>query len=384
MRIVADRNIPFVQEAFGPLGEVVTVSAPALDAAAVQDADLVLVRSTVKVDAALLSGSRARFVATATIGTDHLDTAWLAERGIAWASAPGSNADSVAQWWAGALLTLAERRRTGLRGATIGIVGVGNVGSRVERLAAAFGCRVLRCDPPRARAEGGDFVALDDLLPACDVVTLHVPLARGGSDPTFRLLDAARLERLRPSATLVNCSRGAVLHEAAAVKARAAGHLGALLLDVFEGEPEVAPATVAACDLATPHIAGHSLDGKANGTRMIHEAACRFLGVAPKWSPRTALGPKPTRSVALDTRGLDDETVALSVLRRFYRVEEDDAALRRIARLPDGKRGKAFGEYRASYPPRRELHGLRVQMAPARPFAGAMLEALGAVIEDRG
>src|SRR5438128_1826304 len=144
---------------------------------------LLLVRSTVKVDEALLGGSRARFVATATIGIDHLDTAWLDARGIAWAAAPGSNADSVAQWWTAALLTIAERRAFSLARLTVGIVGVGAIGSRVEKIAHALGCAVLRCDPPRARLEGdAGFVALPDLLAASDVITFHVPLTVGGPD----------------------------------------------------------------------------------------------------------------------------------------------------------------------------------------------------------
>ncbi len=379
LRIVADRNIPYLAEAFAALGEVIALGSSELDASAVRDADLVLVRSTVKVDEALLGASRARFVATATIGTDHLDLPWLASRGIAVASAPGSNADSVAQWWASALLTLGELRRVTFAGSTVGVVGVGNIGRRVEQLATALGCHVLRCDPPRARAEGGDFLPLETLLAASDIVTFHVPLERlNGADPTWHLLDGARLGLLRPGAIVINASRGPVVDNAAAVAARAAGQVGALLLDVFEREPDVDPAVIAACDLATPHIAGHSLDGKANGTRMIYEAACRHLGVAAKWTPRRALPPPPVRVLAVDARDLGDEAAALMVLRRFYRIEDDDAALRRIAGLATD-RGAAFQQYRASYPIRRELHGLRLQMMPPRPRARALLAALGAV-----
>jgi erythronate-4-phosphate dehydrogenase len=383
MRIVADKNITYVESAFAELGKVVALPARELSPEAVREADLVLVRSTVRVDRALLEGSRARFVATATSGIDHLDTEWLEARGIAWAAAPGSNAPSVARWFAAGLLTTALRQGRALAGLTVGVVGVGQVGRRVEQVARALGCAVLRNDPPRARAEGETgFVPLDELLGASDVVTLHVPLDTGGPDRTLRLLDSARLARMRPGAWLVNASRGEVVESDAAIDARMQGRLGALLLDVFAGEPEVAPSLVAAADLATPHVAGHSLDGKAAGTEMVYRAACTFLGVAPRWSARRALPPLPTAALAIDARTLSDEEAALTAVRRFYRIEEDDAALRRIAALPDGDRALAFQRYRASYPERREMNGLLVEIAPPRPRALALVEALGAVRRD--
>ncbi|MSP62240.1 MAG: 4-phosphoerythronate dehydrogenase [Myxococcales bacterium] len=384
LKIVADANIPYVAEAFGSLGEVVTLPARELDAERLQEADLVLVRSTVKVNEALLGASRARFVATATIGTDHLDVAWLESRGIAWAAAPGSNADSVAQWVASALLTIAERRRFTLGGLTVGVVGVGAIGSRVEGLARALGCTVLRCDPPRERAEGGDFVPLDDLLEASVIVTFHVPLIRDGVDATFHLLDRARIERLDPRAIVVNASRGPVVDTAALALARREQLLAGLILDVFEGEPDVPPSVIAACDLATPHIAGHSLDGKANGTLAIYQAACAHLGVTPRWTPRRALPPPPLRRLVADARALTDESTALMVLRRFYAIEQDDAAMRQIAALPEGERGIAFQRYRASYPERREPAGLDLQLLPPRPRAVALLAALGVNLVQYG
>ena len=357
---------------------MVALPAAELTRERVQGADLLLVRSTVAVGPALLDGSRVRFVATATIGIDHLDTAWLDGRRIRWASAPGSNADSVAQWFAAALLAFAARQGLTLHRRTVGVVGVGNVGSRVARVAEALGCRVLLCDPPRARAEGSEaFVALDELLERSDLVTLHVPLTTLGPDPTRHLLDEGRLGRLRRGGIVINTSRGAVLATAAAAAARRDGQLGGLILDVFEGEPGVDPEIVAACDLATPHIAGHSLDGKANGTLAIYQAACAFLGRKPAWQPRRSLPPPPLRHLSLDARSLDDQAAALTVIRRYYAIEQDDAALRELLRLPVAERGPAFARYRNQYPIRRELTGLRLQMVPPRPRALALLRALG-------
>src|SRR5689334_5916892 len=282
LRILGDANIPYLHDAFGALGQVETVPAREITPERVREVDLLLVRSTVRVNEALLSKSRVRFVATATIGIDHLDTAWLDRAGIRWASAPGSNADSVVQWFAAALARVPDVAQRQL-----GIVGVGNVGSRIERLWRALDVKPpLLCDPPRARREGAAaFVALDEVLARCDLVTLHVPLTRSGQDATVHLVDARRLRR---DAVLINACRGEVLDSASALAVA-----NPLLLDVFEGEPAPDPRLVARAAIATPHIAGHSLDGKANGTKMIYDAACAFLGVAPTWTPPQSLPPPP-------------------------------------------------------------------------------------------
>ena len=391
-RIVADKNIPYVGEAFAHLGEVVTMPSSAIDAAAVRDADLLLVRSTVKVGEELLGASRVRFVATATIGTDHLDLSWLAARGVRVASAPGSNAPSVALWWAAALLELAVKRRERLAGRTVGIVGVGNVGRRIDAVARALGMVVLRCDPPRARAEGPDqgeadqegFLPLGEVLRRSQVLTLHVPLCDDPpvpSDRTRTMIGAAQIARLPAGAWLVNSCRGPVLDGAAASEARRTAHLGALVCDVFEPEPAVSPEHVTACDLATAHIAGHSLDGKAAGTAMVYEAACAFLGERPRWIARRALLHQPAAAIALDARALDDEGTAHALMRRFYRIDEDHAALRRIAATTDEiARAAAFRAFRDTYPPHREPAGVSVDTIPPRRRALALLEALGAQI----
>jgi len=362
MRIVADANIPYLHDAFAPLGEVVTMPSRELSPETVKEADLLLVRSTIRVNEALLAGSRVRFVATATIGIDHLDTAWLDRAGIRWTSSPGSNADSVVQWFAAAMTRVpdvAERQ--------LGIVGVGNVGSRIERLFRALDVKPpLLCDPPRARREGGDaFVSLDEILARCDLVTLHVPLTRSGRDTTFHLVDA---RKLRKDAVLVNACRGEVLDSESALAVD-----NMLLLDVFEGEPAPDPRLVARAAIATPHIAGHSLDGKANGTKMIYDAACAFLGVAPTWSPRDSL-PPPPGPIVIDRRD-DGVPAALQAVAAGYDVRADDAALRAFAD------GAAFRSYREKYPERRELDGRPVRFT--RPLVDTirMLNAYGARVE---
>jgi erythronate-4-phosphate dehydrogenase len=349
---IADRNIPQLADALAGLCELRVLPSAELTRENLRDADLLFTRSTVKLGPALLEGSRVRFVATATIGTDHLDLPWLTERGIAWASAPGSNADSVLEWFAAALLTLHERGALDLTKLRVGIVGVGNVGSRVERFCRALELPVLRCDPPRLAREGGDFVPLDRLLRESELVTLHVPL----DAHTRHLFDPARAR-----GWLVNASRGEVLDTRALLAARPK-----LVLDVFENEPAPSQELIDLCALATPHIAGHSLEGKLAGTRMVYEAACNFLGVPARWRPTLPELPP------LELAGSGDEQLLLSALRSRYRIEDDDAALRQFA-APD------FRRYREQYPARRQLSGAEIRIPPARPRLAAALTALGAV-----
>lgn len=379
MKVVADSNIPGLAEAARTFGAVEFDGCPAaeIDAARVRDAELLFVRSTVRCGPALLAGSRVRFLATATIGTDHLDLPWLAARGIEVASAPGSNADSVVQWLGAALLEL----DIPLQGRPAGVVGVGNVGGRVARLLEAMGAEVLRCDPPRQRAGLDPFAyhELDDLCRRCELLTLHVPLTHAGADRTVSLIDERRLRLLPARAVLVNAARGEVVDGGALLATRRGGHLGAAALDVFPGEPAPDPGLVAALDLATPHIAGHSLEGKINGTRMVYAAACRFLGVVPSWRPGPELlPPNPTdgRRPDRDSSGRSDEEMLAQLL--GYDIRADDRALRRMVALPTAERGAAFRRYRENYPVRRELTGARLFLPGPRPRLQAMLAALGA------
>jgi erythronate-4-phosphate dehydrogenase len=375
MRIVADPNIPFVREAFGSLGDIALVPGREITAATVRDADALLVRSVTRVNESLLAGSRVKFVATATIGTDHVDERYLALRGIGFASAAGSNANSVAEYVVAAMLELAHRRKFRLRDKTLGVVGVGNVGSRVVRYAEALGMRVLQNDPPRERAEfpasftdelpdtptpgpsgagefdsavplpggvrGGfrsPFVSLDRVLAEADIITLHVPLTREGPDATFHLFDKDRLAALelrRP--ILINTARGAVIDNKALLKAIDGEKIGATVLDVWENEPNISPELLDVVDLGTPHIAGYSLEGKVNGTRMIYEAACRHFGWPATWQP--VLPPPPAIELTGDL---------YADVRRMYDITADDAALRKNVR--------DFDKLRAEYPVRREFH----------------------------
>jgi erythronate-4-phosphate dehydrogenase len=356
MKIVADPNIPCVREAFGPLGEVTLVTGRQMNAAVVRDADVLLVRSVTPVNAALLDGSRVRFVATATIGFDHVDTGYLALRGVKFATAAGSNANSVAEYIVAAMLELAHRKNFRLRDKTLGVVGVGNVGSKVVRYAEAIGMRVLQNDPPRQRAEGGVFVSLERVVAEADIVTFHVPLTKSGPDATFHMLEPR-------SGILINSSRGAVLDN----KALLAAKPDALVLDVWEGEPNLLPGLLEKTDIATPHIAGYSFDGKVNGTRMIYEAACQCSGVVPSWKPQ--LPPAPVPRIEADANGMDDEDALRGIIRQVYDITSDDAALR--------ANPKQFDKLRAEYPVRREFFNTTLALRSAGDELRAKCAALG-------
>ena len=376
IRIVADENIPRAREAFGSLGEVATLPGRSMTPEAVRDADVLLVRSVTRVDAGLLDDSRVRFVGTATIGTDHVDEGYLADRGIRFAYAPGSNADSVADYVTAALLEVAAGLDMDLQGRTIGVIGVGNVGSRVVRRAGALGMIPLKNDPPLARETAGtektSYLPLEDLL-AADFITFHVPLTREGEDATYHLADEAFLDRLKPGAILLNTSRGPVVAADALSAALAAGRLRAAVLDVWENEPRISIDLLQRVTIGTPHIAGYSFDGKVNGTAMLCEALCEFLGVPVPWDRERALPPPQGKIIEFSTQGKSSQEVLREAARHVYDIRRDDAALRRMLEMPAVERGAHFDRLRKDYAIRREFSRYQV-----RPAVGerALAEAL--------
>jgi erythronate-4-phosphate dehydrogenase len=354
MKIIADENIPAVAEAFGTLGEVTLLPGRSLRAQDVRAADVLLVRSVTRVGQELLEGSSVRFVGSATIGFDHVDRDYLQSQGIGFATAPGSNATSAAEYVVSALLALGEREGFRLAGRTVGIVGCGNVGSRVRDRLVALGCDCLINDPPLHERGGQDtFVGLDDILQA-DIISLHVPLERSGRHSTWHLFDEAVLRRMKPGAVLINTSRGAVVDNAALdallVQRRDIG----VVLDVWEGEPAINTALLENVALGTAHIAGYSLDGKLRGTEMIYRAACDHFGYTPRWNAADVL----PAAESLDLRG-GTGADAIERLReavfRVYDVRADDARLRGLLMLTPEEQPAAFDRLRKDYPQRREF-----------------------------
>lgn len=373
MKIVADENIRYVSEAFAGLGEVVLLPGRAIAPADVRDADLLLVRSVTQVNADLLQGSAVRFVATATIGEDHIDRVFLDRQGIAFSSAPGCNANSVGEYLVASLLHLADKYDFSLANRSLGIVGVGNVGANVAQKAEALGMRVVLNDPPRAAGSSDPiFRPLEDIL-SCDIVTTHVPLTNEGLHATRRLVDDAFLNTLKPGSCLINTARGPVVHNDALLAALQSGHIQGAVLDVWEHEPEVDLELLAAVDIASPHIAGYSFDGKVKGTVQIYEAACRFLEVPASWTPDGLL-PEPEHPVLT----LEEDTNTLKkVVDTLYPIMEDDARMRIIAHEVPENRHAYFDMLRKTYPRRREFYNTQVSCTDCSSALCAQLEGLG-------
>ncbi|MCC5883480.1 MAG: 4-phosphoerythronate dehydrogenase PdxB [Halomonas sp.] len=380
MRILVDANVPGAEACFGPLGELVRMPGREIDASSLQDVDVLVIRSVTRLDAATIAtamaqGSRLRFVGTCTIGTDHVDQAALAHHGIGFASAPGCNAEAVVDYVLSSLLTLAERQGWRLPERRVGIVGAGNVGGRLWARLAAMGIATLACDPPRAQRKGGEgFVDLDTLIDECDVICLHTPLVRGGPHATRHLLNAQRIAELAPNTLLLNAGRGDCV-DGSALRQRlsSSGDITAIL-DVWEGEPGIDPALRDLAAIATPHIAGHSLDGKLRGTHQIYTAVCRDFGLPVRLALSDLL-PEPAVSRLTLEGGLDAEEALRLCLRAVYDVRRDHDSLlresRRLGMMP------GFDACRAHYPLRREFSTLAVELKGHAATHAAWLQAAG-------
>lgn len=381
MIVVIDSKNPFLAEALSPACEVRVLHTPMIDADHLRDADAVIVRSETHVGPRLLEGTRVRFVGTATIGTDHVNTAWLQEQGIGFASAPGSNADSVAGYMAAALLVTAGKTGMSLRGATLGIVGAGNVGTRVARVGRALGMKVIVNDPPLARTTGDpQYRPLEELMTA-DVISLHVPLTETGADPTLHLWDAARIARMKRGSMLFNTARGPVVDGHALSGALVSGHLCGAVLDVWEHEPSIDVGLLGHVLLGTPHIAGYSLDGKINAARMMFQALVAHFGLGLTWPEPHGVPPAWNGEVSVHSAP-DEQGVLRGVVTRCYDIEQDDARLRLTELLAPDERSQAFRALRAQYPVRREFTATRVKAAGASPAVVHALRELGFTVTE--
>lgn len=381
MHIVADENIPLVTEFFSSFGSIERLPGRKITAVDVKDADILLVRSVTQVDCSLLEGSRVRFVGTCTIGTDHLDLDYLDTAGIAWASAPGCNARGVVDYVLGSLLSLADAEGVDLSTRKYGVIGAGQVGGRLAEMLARLGWDVLVCDPPRAAREGREgFASLEQVIAESDVISLHTPLHKDGAYPTWHLFDQQRLARLKPGCWLINASRGAVVDNQA-LRARLMEHPDALkvVLDVWEGEPEADVDLAALCHLATPHIAGYSLDGKLRGTALIHQALCSFLGTEPNVCLNQLMPPPWLQSMTLSP-GADPAWAMKTLCRAVYDPREDDARFRRSLLGDIDRRRERFDQLRKHYPLRREIEGLTVTMESGSAELTRVIRALGVLL----
>jgi len=373
MRIAVDEAIPHSQAAFAATGEVRLFSGRSVRPADLSDVDALIVRSVTRVDARLLAGSPLRFVGTATIGMDHLDLDYLRLRGIRYANAAGSNANSVAEYVVAALLATAERRGWRLSAKSLGVIGVGRIGTLVAGKAAALGMNVLLCDPPLRESTGdARYGFLDDVLGA-DILTLHVPLTAEGPYPTRHLVNRQLLRRLSGRQFLINSARGAVVCGPDLLVALRERWIEGAVLDVWEGEPMMDHDLLQLVDLGTPHIAGYSQDGKAQGTAMILDELCRFFGISAVWDRSRMYAPVQR---LFPQSGAEGEAAVRSVVLQAYDIRRDDADLRAVVGMPAMAAGERFDRLRDHYPLRPEFRHFLVE-----PAAGSGLtpvfQALG-------
>ena len=360
MKIIADANIPFVQQCFSSIGEVEALPGRKITADSVCNADVLLVRSITEVNSQLLSASKVRFVGTATIGFEHVDIEYLQKNNIAFASAPGSNANSVAEYIVAALLSVGNNRKIELAGKSIGVIGVGNCGSRVARKCAALGMKVFLNDPPLQRqTKDPKFLPIERLFD-CDFITLHTPLTFEGLDRTFHLADEKFFESLKAGCVFINTSRGGVVETSALKKAINSEKLKAVVLDVWENEPNIDNELLRMVDIGTPHIAGYSLDGKIAGMIMVYKAACEHFGLDPKFDAESFLPAPAVSEIKVDLDAGDPQNIIHETVQQVYAINRDDFNTREILMAPAGQRGKFFDDLRKNYPVRREFQNTKI------------------------
>lgn len=366
MKIIIDNKIPYIKGALEPFAEVRYLPGSQTTAEVVKDADALITRTRTICNRELLRGSKVKYIATATIGYDHIDTEYCGEAGIKWTNAPGCNAESVNQYIASALVSWSMCHRTDLAGLTIGIVGVGNVGKRIAKTCEILGMNVLLNDPPRARKEGNDkFVSLEAIQKEADIITFHVPLNISGPDATHHLVNNLFIKKLKKNPLLINSCRGEVIDTESILNALEENGIKGYIADCWEDEPKINIDLLNCCDIGTPHIAGYSKDGKANGTQMSVQAISRFFGLGiDNWQATNIETPANT-IIEIDGKQRRTYSILAEAILSTYDIEQDDEQLR--------ENPKIFEQLRGDYPVRREFSAYTIR---AKNITAETLEKL--------
>lgn len=391
VQIVADENIPLLEQFFSDFGEIRKVAGRTMTSEDVKDADILLVRSVTNVNKALIANSPVKFIGTCTIGTDHIDLAYLEalnqqrkendQQRIAFSSAPGCNAEAVVDYVLSAVSVLIDKRDQVFQDITVGIVGVGNVGLRLRQRLEAMGVTVLAVDPYKSEDDVGELTTLNEVLKA-DVVSLHIPLTfedTAGVHATYHLINDQRLQQMKPDACLINSCRGSVLDNAA-IKAHMEEHKEFEgIIDVWEGEPNLDLKLMNRCMLATPHIAGYSLDGKMRGTEQVYQACCHTFGLPIRYKLAQLL-PEPSIKNIKFGDSVPVHQALRTAIRAAYEIRVDDGIMRstllRTEGNPDAMKAK-FDSLRKNYPLRRDIPTIRIEVPGKRQDLQQALEAAG-------
>jgi erythronate-4-phosphate dehydrogenase len=375
MKIVIDDKIPYIRGAFEPFSEVIYLPGNKTTPEVVKNADAIVTRTRTKCNRELLEGSKVKFIATATIGYDHIDTEYCKQAGIEWTNAPGCNAESVNQYIASALFSYSRKKRFDVKEKTIGIVGVGHVGSKVASLCEAIGMKVLLNDPPRERVEGPEqFISLETIQKESDIITFHVPLNMKGKDATFHMVNEKFIQNLGKKPLLINSCRGEVFDSGAIKKALKTGAVSGFIADCWENEPDIDLELLEMADYGTPHIAGYSKDGKANGTKMSVQAISRFFNLGiENWEPENMELPEKT-TIEIDGNQRREYSILAEAVLSTYNIETDDEALRENPQL--------FEKLRGNYPVRREFGTYTVKMKNIEKETVNKLKKMGFRVES--
>ena len=355
MRIVADDKIPFLKGALEPYAEVVYIPGKQINREILKDSDALLIRTRTICNENLLKGTSIRFIGTATIGFDHIDTHYCSKNNIIWTNAPGCNSSSVQQYIAAALLRISSEHHFNLKDKTLGIIGVGNVGSKVEKFARSVGMNVLLNDPPRARIEGKkNFHSLNTVLSGSDILTVHVPLNIVGEDQTWHLFNEESFKKIKRGAWFLNSSRGEVTDTYSLKNALYSGMLSGAVIDVWENEPNIDPELLQQAFIATPHIAGYSTDGKANGTSMVVNSLTKYFNLpSENWYP-SDVPPPASPYISIDCNNKSDEEIIREAVIHTYNIDKDNSMLRISI--------QNFEKLRGDYPVRREFTSYTINL----------------------
>ena len=373
MNLVVDENIVLAKEAFGSFGNLLLTNGRKISNELLRDADILIVRSITNVNKGLLTNTKVKFVGTATIGTDHIDTDYLLREGVEFSDAKGCNSNSVAEYVITALMRIAVENKFSIKNKTIGIVGVGNVGSRVVEFAEALGLKALKNDPPKERANiGSGYSELDEILKA-DIVTLHVPLNLTGTDKTYYLLNENNLPDLKQGAILINTSRGPVIDNDALSNIIDKKQLK-VVLDVWEGEPLINTELLKKVKIGTPHIAGYSLEGKVNGTKIIYDSLCKFTSSNSDWKP--LLPQVNENEIEPPLAGTEEEKLHF-VFNKIYNIKNDDSLLRRLLTMKENETVTYFDKLRKEYAVRREFENYTLKVKDDESDFNDLLRILG-------
>ncbi len=370
LRIIADNKIPFLEGALEQKTQVSYMPGGKINRKHLLNADAMIIRTRTKCDEGLLYGTPVKFIASATIGYDHIDTDYCASQGIRWTNAPGCNSGSVRQYIASALATIISQEKSIFSELTLGIVGVGNVGKKIENMARTLGMKVLLNDPPRERMEGsGSFTDLEHLIGASDIITMHVPLIKTGPYKTLHMADENFFSKIKKGAWLINSSRGEVCQTQALTSALKNKQLAGAIVDVWENEPAIDEGLLNLVHVATPHIAGYSADGKANGTAMSVQAISRFFDLKmDNWYPEIVpAAPNNHIDISCDKKSMEEVFTEVSLF--AYDIVSDSQKLKSSL--------ATFEEQRGSYPIRREPEALTIELLDNNENCRKWLEELG-------